>query len=133
MFHITTKFDYGLILLRSLAERSARGPISLKIIAREHHLPYHYLAQIATPLKTAGIITSREGVHGGYELARKPSRITLKEVSAILVSGKKGDKCLLDDGGVCRKKDGCSVSPWWGTFNRRFQRLLQKTTIADLI
>ena len=133
MFHITTKLDYGLILLRSLAVRFASGPIPLKTIAQENHLPYHYLAQIVIPLKAAGIIKSQEGAHGGYQLARKASSITLKEVSAVLAPERKGDTCLLDEGGVCKKKGGCSVSPWWGNFNRRFQKLLRETTLADLI
>ena len=132
MFHITTKLDYGLILLRSLALRYEKGPIPLKQIAEENRLPYHYLVQIAAPLKAAGFLKSREGAHGGYELAYKPESITLKQVSAVLTPQKK-DGCLLDQKGVCKRKDGCSVSPWWGQFNRRFQRLLNEMTIAHLL
>lgn len=133
MFHITAKLDYGLMLLRSLAERFADGPVSLKTIAKKNRLPFRYLTQIVIPLKAAHIITSQEGAHGGYRLARKPSSITLKEVSSVLAPERKEDACMLDEGGVCKKKGGCSVSPWWGNFNRRFQRLLNETTIADLL
>lgn len=133
MFQITTKLDYGLILLRSLVLHAGEGPRSIKRIAQENRLPYHYLAQIAIPLKGAGIIKSHEGARGGYELARAPESITLKEVSTILTPEKKNNRCVLDDKGVCKKKGGCSVSPWWNQFNRRFQRLLSEMTLDDLL
>lgn len=133
MFQISSKLDYGLILLRALALRSRRGPVALKTIAEEERLPYRYLTQIVIPLKRAGIVKSYEGIRGGYELAVPPERVTLQEISAILAPRVKLNRCLLEGSDVCHRKEACTMSPWWKQFNRRFQKMLSGTTLADLI
>ena len=39
-----------------------------------------YLGQIIIPLKSAGLVISHRGAHGGYSLARPPEDITVKDV-----------------------------------------------------
>ncbi|OGY89562.1 MAG: hypothetical protein A3B30_02315 [Candidatus Komeilibacteria bacterium RIFCSPLOWO2_01_FULL_52_15] len=133
MFAISTKLDYGLIVLRELALSYRKGPRPLRSIARKHGLPFAYVGQIVVPLRAAGFLRSQEGAHGGYELARSPKHITLKEVSEALAPHVKLNRCLLEDKEVCRRKNRCSMSPWWMHFNQRFQKMLSDITLADLL
>ncbi len=47
-------------------------------------IPRDYLIQLAQLLRNAGIIEATAGKHGGYRLARKPSEISLLEISLAL-------------------------------------------------
>ena len=67
-----------MIYLSDQSDRDA--PISLKEIAAARALPYRYLEQLVVPLKTAGLIQSVQGKHGGYVLARPGDQITALEV-----------------------------------------------------
>lgn len=70
--------DLSLVLLASLAKEGRW--ISLAEIARLHHLPLPYLRKLAGSLERAGLLTSRVGRNGGYQLARPPARIHLHEI-----------------------------------------------------
>lgn len=68
----------------ALAKKYGEGPISLKSIARDHHLSEHYLEQLIAPLRNAGLVRSVRGAYGGYMLTRNPDQITSGDVIRVL-------------------------------------------------
>ncbi|GGJ83887.1 HTH-type transcriptional regulator CymR [Lentibacillus kapialis] len=81
---ISTKGRYGLTIMLELARKYGNGPISLKAIAREKELSEHYLEQLASPLRNAGLVKSIRGAYGGYELAKDPRDIKAGDVIRVL-------------------------------------------------
>lgn len=67
-----------------LARRHGEGPTSLKVISREKELSEHYLEQLASPLRNAGLIKSVRGAYGGYVLAKDPSEIKAGDIIRVL-------------------------------------------------
>jgi Rrf2 family protein len=66
--------------LYALARNHGRGPMLIARMAEEEAIPKKFLEQILLGLKSAGLVASKKGKGGGYELARPPSRISLGEV-----------------------------------------------------
>src|SRR5690625_1375566 len=81
---ISTKGRYGLTVVIELARNHGAGPTSLKAIAEKKDLSAHYLEQLASPLRNAGIIKSIRGAYGGYVLAQEPTDITVGDVIRVL-------------------------------------------------
>lgn len=81
---ISTKGRYGLTIMIELAKKHGNGPTSLKSIARENNLSEHYLEQLASPLRNAGLIKSIRGAYGGYILAKDPKDITSGDIIRVL-------------------------------------------------
>src|SRR5699024_159650 len=81
---ISTKGRYGLTIMLELARKYGSGPISLKTIAREKELSEHYLEQLASPLRNAGLIKSVRGAYGGYELTKEPRDIKTGDIIRVL-------------------------------------------------
>ncbi len=53
-------------------------------IARDCNIPRKYLEQVLLELKSAGLVQSKKGQHGGYKLSRAPHEITLGQaISAV--------------------------------------------------
>jgi Rrf2 family protein len=50
------------------------------MLAEKTKVPPHYLAKVLQQLATAGLITGKRGVRGGYKLSRPSERITLLDV-----------------------------------------------------
>lgn len=48
-------------------------------IARECGIPRKYLEQVLLDLKSAGLVESKKGQHGGYRLSRAPDQISLAQ------------------------------------------------------
>jgi Rrf2 family transcriptional regulator, cysteine metabolism repressor len=81
---ISTKGRYGLTIMIELAKKHGEGPISLKSIAQAHDLSEHYLEQLISPLRNAGLVKSIRGAYGGYVLADHPAKITAGDVIRVL-------------------------------------------------
>jgi Rrf2 family cysteine metabolism transcriptional repressor len=81
---ISTKGKYGLTIMIALAKKHGEGPTSLKSIAHDHDLSEHYLEQLASPLRNAGLIKSIRGAYGGYILAKEPADITSGDIIRVL-------------------------------------------------
>lgn len=81
---ISTKGRYGLTIMIELAKRDGKGPVSLKSIARDKDLSEHYLEQLASPLRNAGLIKSVRGAYGGYLLAKEAKAITSGDIIRVL-------------------------------------------------
>lgn len=81
---ISTKGRYGLTIMIELAKRFGEGPISLKTIAQTHDLSEHYLEQLISPLRNAGLVKSVRGAYGGYILVHEPANITSGDIISVL-------------------------------------------------
>lgn len=55
-------------------------PMRIEDIAQEKAIPSNYLVQILIELKSKGLIQSRRGKEGGYNLAKSPREITVGDV-----------------------------------------------------
>lgn len=81
---VSTKGRYGLTIMMELANRYGEGPTSLKSIAKTHDLSEHYLEQLVSPLRNAGLVRSVRGAYGGYILAKEPAQVTSGDVIRVL-------------------------------------------------
>jgi FeS assembly SUF system regulator len=82
MLRLSKKTDYALIALAHLAQRGATGAgaFSAREIAEEYAIPAELMAKVLQRLARRGLLTSQQGTHGGYQLARPASTITVVDV-----------------------------------------------------
>lgn len=79
----TTK--YALEALAFLIRCHAREEWGqIKDIAASCGIPRKYLEQVLLDLKSAGLVESKKGQHGGYRLIRRPDEISLAQVLAAV-------------------------------------------------
>lgn len=63
---------------------------SSRVISEEMNIPRDYLIQLALHLRRSGIVRTKPGKLGGYELAKSPDKISLGAImSAFDAKGKK--------------------------------------------
>jgi Rrf2 family protein len=81
---VSKRGQYGMRALCHLAETYGSGVVQIREIARKESIPGKFLEGILLELKHAGIVRSRRGIDGGYELARDPKEIMLGQVMRVL-------------------------------------------------
>jgi len=133
MFSLSTKSDYGFIVMLELAQKYQRGLLSLSDIARRRKLSSGYLVQIIQPLVKAKLIVSKEGKGGGYQLARNPKQISILEIIEALEGKAALVKCLKHGGKVCPGFAVCEAKNVWAIVAKEVQVMLKKKTLAALI
>jgi Rrf2 family protein len=77
---LSKKGVYALRALRRLGDNHGRGLLSVADIARTEGLPKKYLEQVLGTLRKQGLLVSRQGKEGGYELRVPPEQITLGQI-----------------------------------------------------
>lgn len=80
--HVTHRLEYAVRALVALAR--ANGPLTAEQIAVSEQVPRLYLLVILRDLATAGVLESRRGRRGGFQLVRDPEKLTIAEISDVL-------------------------------------------------
>ena len=84
MIGISSKGNYGIIIMFALAKNYNQGLLQINHIARSRNIPRSYLIQLLNKLKKSGLIDSVRGNKGGYKIARAPGKITVLDVIEAL-------------------------------------------------
>ena len=79
---LTRKGKYGLKAMILLAREQGRGPILIGDLAEQEAIPKKFLENILLALKHRGLVQSRKGPHGGYQLDAHPTRSASARSSA---------------------------------------------------
>lgn len=134
MFKISTKGDYGLLLIASLAEKasSRKQFISLKEIAEEKKLSLKYISKIISLLKRAGLVESREGRDGGYRLKKPPEKITIMQILEALEGPLIPVRCCANKKNKCGSESFCNVKHTWQAAKILLMQFLSTKTLADI-
>jgi len=122
---ISTKGRYGLTIMIELARNYGKGPLPLKTIARNNNLSEHYLEQLASPLRNAGLVKSIRGAYGGYILPKEPNNITTGDVIRVL------EGPITPVEGI--EEEEPAKQELWMRVRDAVKNVLDSTTLEDLI
>src|SRR5688572_11579098 len=77
---LSNKGRYGMQAVFDLAYHNEGRAAQIKDICDRQGIPARFLEQVFRDLKKAGIVRSKRGPRGGYELARGPAEVLLGDV-----------------------------------------------------
>jgi Rrf2 family transcriptional regulator, cysteine metabolism repressor len=129
---ISRRTDYATRAVLELAVADG-GPLKIGEIATRAEIPQSVLEQVLPVMRTAGLIRSERGPHGGYRLNHPPEEITLERV-VRLFQGQ-----LAPIGYATRQSpDPCpdrvarTLLPTWAEVRDATIDILARTTFAEL-
>lgn len=131
MLGLSRKTDYALLIVTALAGREGEF-VSVRSLAGEYHLPYRFAAEVVGLLTRAGILEAKEGVRGGYRLAKAPTEISVAEVVEATEGRATLVRCLDPrTHGSCPQKVWCTAKEGMGVLQGRLLEELRRMTVAD--
>jgi len=125
------KGDYAVRAILDLAHAYGQGRRKAREIAEEMRIPRNYLSIILAELVHAGLITATAGKDGGYELARRPTQISLLEVVEVVEGPVTLERCLLR-GIPCGGNGYCAAHETWSSAQEGLSKRLARTSFARL-
>lgn len=135
---ITNKTKYAIKALMVLADEKVLGGSAFTIeeIADRSGAPKRFLEHILLDLKRAGLIGSRRGRHGGYELIKESRLISIAEILRLIDGPLAPLPCLsrrayqpCED---CKDEKTCRVRAVFGGFYATYILMMESLTLADL-
>lgn len=132
----TTQAEYGLICALHLAKNGGNGPVAAREMSEIEGLPTDYTEKILRRLRQAGLVNSVRGVSGGFELAREPREISVKDVIEATEGTTFEVNCeshQVDPNNRCGERHDCSIRPVWQALKGRIDSLLDQIRLSDLV
>ena len=131
---LSTRGQYGVKAMFDFALRYGDGPITIKTVAESQDISEHYLEQLMSALKKAGLVESVRGAQGGYMLARTPDEISIGDIIRVL----EGPITLVDcapEHGIpeCVKADRCVTRGIWQKMGESIANVVDSITLGDLV
>ena len=129
---LSTRTRYGVRMMVALALNYGKDPVFLKDIAKAENISEKYLSLIIIPLRGGGLVNSIRGAHGGYNLAKEPSRITLKDIMDVL----EGDCSLVDcvkNPSSCSRVPICASHDIWEIIGNKISETLSSINLEMLV
>ncbi|GAB6171465.1 Rrf2 family transcriptional regulator [Paradesulfitobacterium aromaticivorans] len=131
---LSTKGRYGLKAMFDLAQHFGEGPISLKSIAERQEISEHYLEQLISGLRKAGLVKSVRGAQGGYVLGREAGKIRIGDVIRVLEGPIAPVDCVAEeDPECCSKADYCVTRSVWEKVRDSIAEVLDSITLEDMV
>ena len=130
---ITLETDYAVRMVYCLAKENRR--LGANEISEKTGVTLRFTLKILRKLVAGNVVKSFKGVYGGYELTKKPSEITLREVVEIVDGPIILSRCLGEDY-ICSgnsDKGKCFFSHKFHDISKVVSEKLEEITFADAI
>ncbi len=135
---ISRKAEYALRALTAMARKGAAATSQIEELAAAERIPVKFLEQILLTLKRAGLLRSRRGVGGGYQLERPPQGISVGEIVTAIDGPFEPMPCAgeaVRRSGVCACgiAGGCGVGRVFRDLQTAVNQQLSGTSLADVV
>jgi Rrf2 family protein len=129
---ISTRTRYGMRAILELALAYKTHPLQIRVIAEKQNISNKYLEQLVGIMRTAGLVRSIRGPHGGYVLARDPEEVKLSEIFRILEGPVLTVECV-ENKEACPYYADCVTRQLWIQVNEAMLSVLENKTLQDLV
>lgn len=106
-------------------------PVKAEVIAAAQDIPHKFLEGILGDLRRGGVVDSRRGGNGGYQLAREAAKITVADVIRAVdgpIVSVRGERPT----GLEYTGSAQPLLPLWIALRANVRRILEGVTIADI-
>jgi len=128
---ITRATDYAVRILIYLAASPGDARVAASEVARGIEAPESFVSKVLQQLVMRGMVTSRRGAGGGFQLAIEPEKVSLLEVVEMVEGPLQINLCLPGEA-TCDRKSWCGAHPIWAEAQDALKRVLASATIAQL-
>ncbi len=132
---LSTKSEYGLRAMLSIAMNDAGSATSVTDISKEEGISVAYLEQLLNKLRREGLVESVRGPRGGYVISKRVDSITVGDIVKTLEGSLYPASCIAAHSGshgACKKSKGCVPKTVWIRLAKAVNDCLESITLSDL-
>lgn len=128
---LTRAADYGVRVMIHLTGPSTEARISLPALAEAADAPESFLSKVLQALSRAGLISSRRGQSGGFQISPRGRAASMLEVIEAIDGPICLNVCLVSERS-CHRKAHCPAHPIWAKAQTAMLDVLSGAMIAEL-
>ena len=131
MIKINRKVEYALISLKFLSELVPGELASASDICERYEIPYDPTSRVLQLMTKAKLLRSEHGTQGGYQIVRDLSRVTILDLSEILVGKTAIARCIT--GKSCELMKKCNIVSPLTKLNVQFIDFIKQIDLKTLL
>ena len=128
---LTRAADYAVRAMVHLATLPEHERTLLPALARATGTPESFLSKVLQTLCRAGMITSRRGQSGGFEILPRGREASMREVIEAIDGPIYINVCMIS-GASCDRKSYCPAHPFWSKAQEAMLTVLETATVAAM-
>jgi len=128
---LTRAADYAVRVMIHLASLPQDQRSLLPALAKATDVPSSFLSKVLQTLGRAGMVSSRRGQQGGFEILPRGRAATVREVVEAVDGPISLNVCLIHGKG-CERKSWCPAHLVWNDAQAAMLKVLNASVIADL-
>ena len=132
MLRLSKKADYALIALSYMAAPGQRPVVSAREMAERHDVPLELLAKVLQRLVQRGLLTSVQGINGGYRLARPAAEMSVAQVVEAIDGPLTLTACADASDDPCMQYAKCNIRDPLHRIRERIAGALIACSVAEL-
>ncbi|KER10514.1 MAG: hypothetical protein HY22_04755 [[Candidatus Thermochlorobacteriaceae] bacterium GBChlB] len=132
MLKLTKKFEYGLLAIRHIASTRNGDVATAKEIAERLHISHELVSKTLQQMTKSGIISSVQGVKGGYRLNKPAADISFSEIAEALEEPIQLIECDANPSG-CDAFSGCGIKQPLTKIQKRFREIFDEAKVAEIL
>ena len=133
MFKIHRRIEYALLALKYMSQKFPGQLTSAKEICDHFHTPFDPTSRVLQIMAQQEIVKAEQGAHGGYQIIRDLSKVTLQELNDLLVGPLCLTDCLSEKAYACEAKGACEISSAMQALNERLRQVFGSISVTQLI
>ena len=128
---LTRAADYGVRVMIHLASADPSARVSLTELSEAADVSPAFLSKVLQRLVRSGLIASRRGKKGGFEMLARDRAVSLLEILQALDGVPELNVCLQASG--CHRSQWCGAHEVWGLAQARMRETLAAATLDQLV
>jgi Rrf2 family protein len=109
MLKLSKKVEYGLLAVKHIASQGGGDVLTAKEISDRYQIPFELLSKILQKLAKEKIITSYQGVKGGYSLVSNPADLKISQIINAIEGPTSLMECGSETESCCEQFHNCTI------------------------
>jgi len=131
MLRVSKLADYATLLMVFLARHPGEA-YAAKSIASSSHLSLPTVSKLLKILTNGGLLQSKRGAKGGYQLARDSGQITVADIIQAVEGAMSLTECAAAYS-ECALEQHCGVRGHWQQLSQAINQALASVSLASLL
>lgn len=131
--YIPKQEDYAVLFMSELSRVYGKRLLPVSEVAKVHGVSPLYLKKIVRLLRKAKLVASKEGVDGGYSLAKDPKYLSVWDVISAVGKHKHTDISVQSKTRICPLYSACLPQHIKKIIALTLEKSMRKITLVNLI
>lgn len=133
MFKINRKLEYALIALKHMSLKQPGQLTTAKEICNIYQTPFDPTSRVLQIMTQKKLLQAEQGAHGGYLVIKDLSKVTLKDLTDMIIGPIEIANCLHGNYSNCDITSSCTVIAPMLNLNQKIAELFETLSVKELI